>query len=60
MGTLKNILTIIVVILWAGGLVGGLVLSVSAKSPVMVAAIAVLGVLSFPTVKRLVTSDDKK
>ena len=60
MGTLKNILTIIVVILWAGGLVGGLVLSVSAKSPVMVAAIAVLGVLSFPTVKRLMTSDGKK
>ena len=60
MGTLKNILIIFVVILWAGGLVGGLVLSVSAKSPVMVAAIAVLGVLSFPTVKRLVTSDDKK
>jgi hypothetical protein len=60
MGTLKNILTIFVVILWAGGIIGGIVLALAAKSPIMVAAIIVLGVLAFPTVKRLLTTDGAK
>ena len=58
MNILKKIGTILSVVLWAGGLVGGLVLSIAAKSPVMVAAVVVLGAFSFPTVKRLLTKND--
>lgn len=56
MEILKKLAIIIAVVLWAGGLVGGLILSIAAKSPAMVAAIVVLGAFSFPTVKRLINT----
>lgn len=58
MHTLKKIGICLGVLIWAGGIVGGLVLSIAAKSPVMVASIVVLGAFSFPTVKRLLTKND--
>lgn len=57
MNTLKKIGLIISIVLWAGGLVGGLILSIAAKSVAMVASIVVLGAFSFPTVKRLLKSE---
>lgn len=58
MEILKKLATIIAVVLWAGGLIGGLILSIAAKSVAMVAAIVVLGAFSFPTVKKLVTKNE--
>jgi hypothetical protein len=58
MDFLKKIAICIAVILWAGGLIGGLVLSITAKSVAMVAATVVLGAFSFPTVKKLVTKNE--
>ena len=57
MEILKKLATIIALVLWAGGLIGGLILSISAKSVAMVAAIVVLGAFSFPTVKNLLTKE---
>ncbi len=58
MDFLKKFAICIAVILWAGGLIGGLVLSITAKSVAMVAATVVLGAFSFPTVKKLVTKNE--
>ena len=58
MDILKKLGICIAVILWAGGIIGGLVLSISAKSVAMVAAILILGAFSFPTVKKLVTKNE--
>jgi hypothetical protein len=60
MNTIKHILIIFAALLWAGGVIGGIGMAVYLKSPVMVVAILVLGILAFPTVKRLLTADDKK
>ena len=58
MDFLKNFAICIALILWAGGLIGGLVLAITAKSVAMVAATVVLGAFSFPTVKKLVTKNE--
>jgi len=58
MRTIKKILSIIVALLWMGGVVGGIGMSVTLKAPVMLVAIVVLGVLAFPTVKRILTAED--
>lgn len=58
MYTFKNILSIFAAILWAGGVIGGIGMAITLKAPIMVIAIIVLGVLAFPTVKRLLTKNE--
>lgn len=50
----KNILNAIIVLLWAGGIVCGLILAIKAKSVAASLSIIALGILGFPTVKRVV------
>ena len=57
MYTFKKILSIFAAILWAGGVIGGIGMAVALKSPIMVVAVVVLGILAFPTVKRLLTDE---
>ena len=59
MYAIKKILVLFAALLWGGGLVGGIGMAIHLKSPVMVIAILVLGVLAFPTVKRLLTAEDE-
>lgn len=56
---MKQILTILAVLLWAGGIVSGLVLTIAAKALVPAVSIVVLGILAFPTVKRLISDASK-
>ena len=57
MYTFKKILSIFAAILWAGGVLCGIGMAVTLKAPIMVVAIVVLGVLAFPTVKKLLTDE---
>lgn len=59
MYALKKILILFAAILWLGGVVGGIGMAIYLKAPIMVVAIIVLGVLAFPTVRRLLTAEDK-
>ncbi len=50
----KNLLNALIVLLWMGGIIIGLVLAIKVKSVVAILSSLVLGVLSFPTVRRIV------
>ena len=56
---MKQILTILAVLLWAGGITCGLVLTIAAKALVPAISIVVLGILAFPTIKKLVSDGSK-
>lgn len=55
----KKIATLFAILLWAGGIISGLVLTIKASAFIPAVAIVVLGVLAFPTIKRLVTEEPK-
>lgn len=57
MNNFKKILSVFAAILWGGGVVGGIGMAINLKAPIMVVAIIVLGVLAFPTVRKLLTEE---
>lgn len=50
----QNLLNALLILLWAGGIVCGLVLAIKAQSVAASLSIVVLGVLGFPTIKKIV------
>lgn len=54
--TFKNLLRSLAILLWMGGIIIGLVLTIKVGSVAAILSIVALGALSFPTVKRIVSS----
>lgn len=50
----KNILYAIILLLWGGGIVCSLVLAIKAKAVAAIISAIALGILGFPTVKKVV------
>lgn len=50
----KNLIKALLVALWGGGIIIGLVLTIGVKSVAGILSILALGALSFPTVRRIV------
>ena len=53
MDALKKIACLLGLLLWAGGLVCALILTIGAKALVPTLAVVLLGVMGFPTAKKL-------
>lgn len=51
---LNNLLNAIVILLWAGGIVCGLALAIKAKAVAAIISTIALGILAFPSVKKVV------
>ena len=57
---MKNLLNLILALLGFGGFICGIILAVIAHAWVGVVAILALGYLAYPSIKRLVTTNDKE
>lgn len=49
---LKNLITLVLVILWMGGIACGIIFAIQAKALVPGIAIVALGVMAFPVIKK--------